>query len=118
MSFAKIGSSATAPPSSTAKRSSEIAPSKTFVRRMRRTPASTASEAVHTLGRGRTPATQREHAAESDEREPDADRVDELGPEREEESADCRAGDERELERDRALGECAQRGSPEGRATA
>ena len=43
MSFAKIGSNATAPPSSTAKRSSEIAPNSTFVRRMSRTPASTSS---------------------------------------------------------------------------
>ena len=39
----RSGRSATAPPSSTAKRSREIAPSKTFVRRMRRTPASTSS---------------------------------------------------------------------------
>ena len=43
MSFAKTGRSATAPPRSTAKRSSEIAPSRTFVRRMRRTPAITSS---------------------------------------------------------------------------
>ena len=41
MSLANTGKSATAPPRSTAKRSSEIAPSKTFVRRMSRTPAST-----------------------------------------------------------------------------
>ena len=42
-SFAKTGSSATAPPNSTAKRSSEIAPSRTGVRRTSRTPASTLS---------------------------------------------------------------------------
>ena len=40
MSRAKTGSSATAPPNSTATRSSEIAPSSTGVRRTKRRPAS------------------------------------------------------------------------------
>ncbi len=47
MSFAKIGISAAAPPRSTANRSSEIAPSRTGVRRMSATPANTSrSEGV------------------------------------------------------------------------
>ena len=52
MSFAKIGSSAVAPPSSTAKRSSEIAPSTGGRLRMKRMPANTESSVTLPGGAG------------------------------------------------------------------
>ena len=54
-SFAKIGSSAVAPPSSTANRSSEMAPSTTGLLRTKRTPPSSASSVTARLARGACP---------------------------------------------------------------
>ncbi len=112
MSFAKIGRRATAPPSRTAKRSREIAPSKT------RRPANEAHTGEHLLETRRpcrhrdTPGTDREHARERDERKRYPDHVHEFRLEREQETTDCRAGHEGELKRDRALSECADEDFP------
>ena len=105
MSFAKIGSSATAPPRSTANRSSEIAPSRTFVRRIRRTPASTSSSPAAPSAAGARPLRSASSTSTRHEREPDRDRVDELRLDREQEPADRRCDDGRELEGDRPLRE-------------
>ncbi len=105
MSFAKIGRSATAPPSRTAKRSSEIAPSSTFVRRMSRTPASTSSRPAAPSTAGSRPLRSASTQTSATSAMPTADRVDELGLDREQDPAGRRTRDERQLERDGALGE-------------
>ena len=99
---AKSGSSATAPPKSTAKRSSVIAPRMTGVARMKRIPPRRLSSPG---GSGRLaprpgPRDPEEEQRRGDEQH-DAGRVDRLGPDREEEPADCRPRDRRDLAADR-----------------
>ena len=105
MSFAKIGSNATAPPRSTAKRSSEIAPKSTRVRRIRRTPASTSPKSAAPSPAGTRPERTASASVSATQREPDADDVDERVLDREQDAAHRGPGDDRELEADRALGE-------------
>ena len=96
--------SATAPPKSTAKRSSVIAPSSTCVRRMKRMPGEHALEP----GRLARSASTRRHAQRERRRRgrrassPVAAAVDELRREREEEAAERGPDDDRDLEGDRA----------------
>ena len=79
---------------------------------MSRTPASTSSRPAAPSTAGSRPARSASTHTERDERMRDADRVDELGLEREQEPTRRRAGDERELKRDGALRERADQDLP------
>ena len=112
-SFANTGSSATAPPNSTANRSSEIAPNSTGVRRTSRTPPSTLARSGELAADPVPAGAQREHGdAAPRARTPTRRDVDELRLDREEQPAERRAADHRQLERDRALRERADEDLP------
>ena len=104
-SFAKTGSSATAPPKRTAKRSSEMAPEQDRRRRTSRTPPSTLARSGDEPPAGSRPARSRSTPAERDDRERRRDRVDELLVEREQEAAERRPDDHGRLQHDGAEGE-------------
>ena len=108
MSLAKIGSSAVAPPSSTANRSSEIAPSTTGRCRMKRTPANTVVQRHRLLGRAACAWRSVANSAPATAKSTRAGGVHHRGAGHVEEAAERRPADDRDLHARRAEGQRAR----------